>query len=122
MTREFGLLCRGYRFALGLSQIEFARRSGIHNTTISRVEKGNLEVGRKVRDKLFKELNVPPERQAEFLLYAAGHPPERVEELLIQSKQEINITRDLEEGEILEIKITTDGLRLRKYPAPIESA
>lgn len=75
-----------------------------------------------MQKELLKELEVPPERQAEFLLYGVGLPPRGVEELLIQAKQEINITRDLEEGETLEIEVTTEGLRLRKYPAPTETA
>lgn len=116
MTKEFGELCREYREALGMSSsAELARRVEYDPAYIWRIEKGKQEPSRTSVKRLLKELQVPLERQAEFLLHAIGCPPERVEEMLIQAKQEINITRDLEEGEILEIKITEQGLELKKH-------
>ena len=121
MTKEFGELCRGYRFALGIKQEEGAERVGINSSYLRRIERGEQESGKETTKRLLKGLQVPLERQAEFLLYGAGFPPERVEELLIQSTQEINITRNLKEGETLEIEITTDSVKLKKHPAPTEN-
>ena len=55
-----GLALRGARYREGLSQKELARRSGVSQENISRMENGHRPVGDKVAKKLAKILRVDP--------------------------------------------------------------
>ena len=55
-----GLALRGARYREGLSQKELARRSGVSQENISRMENGHRPVGDKVAKKLAKVLHVDP--------------------------------------------------------------
>jgi ribosome-binding protein aMBF1 (putative translation factor) len=55
-----GLALRGARYREGLSQKELARRSGVSQENISRMENGHRPVGDKVAKKLAKVLRIDP--------------------------------------------------------------
>lgn len=55
-----GLTLRGARFREGMSQKELAKRSGISQENISRMENGRRPVGDKVAKKLAKVLHIDP--------------------------------------------------------------
>lgn len=56
--RKAGLVLRGARLREGLSQKELAKRSGISQDNISRIENGKRVVGKKVAQKLAKPLKI----------------------------------------------------------------
>jgi ribosome-binding protein aMBF1 (putative translation factor) len=53
-----GLALRGARFREGLSQKELAKRSGVSQENISRIENGKRILGEKVAKKLAKHLRI----------------------------------------------------------------
>jgi ribosome-binding protein aMBF1 (putative translation factor) len=53
-----GLALRGARFREGLSQKELAKRSGVSQENISRMENGQRVIGEEVAKKLAKALNI----------------------------------------------------------------
>jgi ribosome-binding protein aMBF1 (putative translation factor) len=55
---EAGLVLRGARYREGLSQKELARRCGISQQNISKMENGARVIGEKVAKKLAKALRV----------------------------------------------------------------
>ena len=56
-----GLTLRGARYREGLSQKELAKRSGVSQENISRMENGKRPIGVNVAKKLAKVLNTSPE-------------------------------------------------------------
>jgi len=55
-----GLALRGARYREGLSQKELAKRSGVSQENISRMENGRRPVGERVAEKLAKVLRIDP--------------------------------------------------------------
>jgi ribosome-binding protein aMBF1 (putative translation factor) len=55
-----GLALRGVRYREGISQKELAKRSGVSQENISRMENGRRPVGDKVAKKLAKVLHIDP--------------------------------------------------------------
>ena len=55
-----GLALRGARYREGMSQKELARRSGVSQENISRMERGRRPIGDKVAKKLAKALHIDP--------------------------------------------------------------
>ena len=55
-----GLALRGARYREGMSQKELAKRSGVSQENISRMENGRRPVGDKVAKKLAKVLHIDP--------------------------------------------------------------
>jgi len=55
-----GLALRGARYREGISQRELAKRSGVSQENISRMENGHRPVGDKVSKKLAKVLHIDP--------------------------------------------------------------
>ncbi len=53
-----GLALRGARYREGLSQKELARRSGVSQENISKMENGSRAIGPKVAEKLANALNI----------------------------------------------------------------
>lgn len=53
-----GLVLRGIRYREGISQKELARRSGIAQNEISKIENGKRRVGEKVARKLAESLSI----------------------------------------------------------------
>ena len=62
-----------HREALGLSQREFAKESGISRTILSKVEQGELYPGGKVRRKLAAAMDLTPMELWWIGPDAAGH-------------------------------------------------
>ena len=56
-----GLALRGARYREGISQKELAKRSGLSQENISRMENGLRTIGDKVAKKLAKVLHIDPE-------------------------------------------------------------
>jgi len=56
--KESGLALRGARFREGFSQKELAKRSGVSQDNISRMENGKRVIGEKIAKKLAKILHV----------------------------------------------------------------
>jgi ribosome-binding protein aMBF1 (putative translation factor) len=56
--KQAGMVLRGARFREGMSQKELAKRSGISQENISRIENGKRKVGEKVAKKLAKPLKI----------------------------------------------------------------
>lgn len=56
--KQAGMVLRGARFREGLSQKELAKRSGVSQDNISRIENGKRIVGEKVAKKLAKPLKI----------------------------------------------------------------
>ena len=59
--RAAGMALRGARYREGMSQKELARRSGISQENISRMENGHRPVGAQVAKKLAKVLHIDPD-------------------------------------------------------------
>ena len=57
---QSGLVLRGARYREGLSQKELAKRSGISQENISKMENGQRSVGEKVAKRLAKILHIDP--------------------------------------------------------------
>lgn len=55
---KFGIALRGARFREGLSQKELAKRCGISQENISKMENGQRPIGEKVAKKLAKALKI----------------------------------------------------------------
>ncbi len=55
--KKSGLVLRGARYREGLSQVELAKKSGVGQNEISKIENGKRGVGEKVAKKLAKALN-----------------------------------------------------------------
>src|SRR5262245_8205318 len=56
--KQAGMVLRGARFRENMSQKELAKRSGISQENISRIENGKRSVGEKVAKKLAKALKI----------------------------------------------------------------
>lgn len=56
--KQAGMVLRGARFRENLSQKELAKRSGVSQDNISRIENGKRGVGEKVAKKLAKALKI----------------------------------------------------------------
>jgi len=56
--KQAGMVLRGARFRENMSQKELARRSGVSQENISRIENGKRGVGEKVAKKLAKPLKI----------------------------------------------------------------
>lgn len=56
--KKAGLVLRGARFRENMSQKELAKRSGVSQDNISRIENGKRVVGEKVAKKLAKPLKI----------------------------------------------------------------
>jgi DNA-binding XRE family transcriptional regulator len=56
--KKSGLALRGARYREGLSQKELAKRTGISQENISRMENGQRAIGAKVSNKLAKALRI----------------------------------------------------------------
>lgn len=56
--KKAGLVLRGMRYRENLSQKELAKRSGVSQNEISKIENGKRTVGIKVAKKLAKALNI----------------------------------------------------------------
>lgn len=59
--KKAGLALRGARYREGISQKELAKRSGVSQENISRIENGKRGVGKHVAEKLANVLNIRPE-------------------------------------------------------------
>jgi len=55
--KKSGLILRGARYREGFSQIDLAKKSGVGQNEISKIENGKRGVGEKVAKKLAKALN-----------------------------------------------------------------
>ena len=55
---QAGMVLRGARFRENMSQKELAKRSGVSQENISRIENGKRQVGEKVAKKLAKPLKI----------------------------------------------------------------
>jgi len=55
--KRAGLVLRGMRYRESISQKELAKRSGVHQNEISKIENGKRGVGEKVAMKLAEALN-----------------------------------------------------------------
>jgi DNA-binding XRE family transcriptional regulator len=60
-----GLVLRGARYREGLSQKELAKRSGVSQENISKMENGQRAIGIQVAKKLAKVLHIKPQLLAE---------------------------------------------------------
>ncbi len=56
--KKAGIVLRGARYREDMSQIELAKKSGVHQNEISKIENGKRGVGEKVAKKLAKALNI----------------------------------------------------------------
>ena len=56
--KKAGLALRGARYREGLSQKELAKRTGISQENISKMENGQRPIGEKVAKKLAKALHI----------------------------------------------------------------
>lgn len=56
--KQAGMVLRGARFRENMSQKELAKRSGVSQENISRIENGKRQVGEKVAKKLAKPLKI----------------------------------------------------------------
>jgi transcriptional regulator with XRE-family HTH domain len=56
--KKSGLALRGARYREGISQKELAKRTGVSQENISRIENGKRSIGEKVAKKLAKVLRV----------------------------------------------------------------
>lgn len=56
--KKSGLVLRGARYRESLSQKELAKRSGVSQNEISKIENGKRMVGKKVAERLARELNI----------------------------------------------------------------
>jgi ribosome-binding protein aMBF1 (putative translation factor) len=56
--KQAGMVLRGARFRESMSQKELARRSGVSQENISRIENGKRQIGEKVAKKLAKPLKI----------------------------------------------------------------
>jgi DNA-binding XRE family transcriptional regulator len=63
--KKAGLVLRGMRYRENVSQKELAKRSGVNQNEISKIENGKRTVGKKVSKKLAEALNF----NYELLLY-----------------------------------------------------
>ena len=72
-AEELARMVLDHREALGLSQREFARESGISRTILSKVEQGELYPGGKVRRKLAAAMDLTPMELWWIGPDAAGH-------------------------------------------------
>jgi len=59
--KKYGLVLRGARYREGISQKELAKRTGISQENISRMENGQRPIGEKVAKKLAKILRIKVE-------------------------------------------------------------
>lgn len=55
--KKAGLVLRGARHRENMSQVELAKKSGVHQNEISKIENGKRVVGEKVAKRLAKALN-----------------------------------------------------------------
>lgn len=55
---QAGVVLRGARYRKGMSQKELAKRSGVSQDNISRIENGKRPIGEKVAKKLSKPLDI----------------------------------------------------------------
>lgn len=55
--KKAGLVLRGMRYRESMSQKELAKRSGVHQNEISKIENGKRTVGEKVAKRLAEALN-----------------------------------------------------------------
>jgi DNA-binding XRE family transcriptional regulator len=53
-----GLVLRGARYRENMSQVQLAKKSGVNQTEISKIENGKRSVGEKVAKRLAKALNI----------------------------------------------------------------
>ena len=58
--KKSGLALRGARYREGLTQKELARRTGISQENISKMENGQRSIGDRVAKKLAKPLRIDP--------------------------------------------------------------
>jgi ribosome-binding protein aMBF1 (putative translation factor) len=72
-AEELARMVLDHREALGLSQREFAKESGISRTILSKVEQGELYPGGKVRRKLAAAMDLTPMELWWIGPDAAGH-------------------------------------------------
>ncbi len=56
--KKAGLVLRGMRYREGLSQVDLAKKSGVHQNEISKIENGKRTIGAKVAKKLALALNM----------------------------------------------------------------
>ncbi|MFV0339035.1 MAG: multiprotein-bridging factor 1 family protein [Parachlamydiaceae bacterium] len=56
--KKAGLVLRGMRYREGLSQVDLAKKSGVHQNEISKIENGKRTLGAKVAKKLALALNM----------------------------------------------------------------
>jgi ribosome-binding protein aMBF1 (putative translation factor) len=56
--KKSGIVLRGARYREGMSQVELAKKSGVHQNEISKIENGKRGVGEKVAHKLADALNI----------------------------------------------------------------
>lgn len=55
--KKAGLVLRGARYRENMSQVELAKKCGVHQNEISKIENGKRTVGEKVAKRLAKALN-----------------------------------------------------------------
>ena len=55
--KQAGIVLRGARYRENLSQVELAKKTGMHQNEISKIENGKRTVGEKLAKKLAKALN-----------------------------------------------------------------
>jgi ribosome-binding protein aMBF1 (putative translation factor) len=56
--KKAGLILRGARYRENISQVQLARKSGIHQNEISKIENGKRSIGEKVAKRLAKALHI----------------------------------------------------------------
>lgn len=56
--KKAGIVLRGARYRESMSQVELAKKSGVHQNEISKIENGKRGVGEKVAKKLAIALNI----------------------------------------------------------------
>lgn len=70
----FGSWLKRRRRGLGLTQKELARQAGYAEVTIRKVEADVLRPSREMAEKLADHLQIPPDRQAEFIRFSRDEP------------------------------------------------
>lgn len=98
-----GAYIRMYMSGKYKSDEELARITYTNNSTIWRLRHNKRLAKALIAESLVKALQIPPERQAEFLLLVIGHRPEVVHQVLTALKENsaVPTSGDLEEGEPL---------------------
>lgn len=57
-AKRIGIVFRGIRFKHGLTQVEVAKRLGIDQSDVSKIEKGKRPVGKALAKKIEKEFKI----------------------------------------------------------------